>query len=47
MSRLGVRNIDGFNARLPGRPEERETLSRTVQTGFDRETGRAITSRRR
>ncbi|MFO1117605.1 MAG: DNA translocase FtsK 4TM domain-containing protein [Beijerinckiaceae bacterium] len=42
MSRLGVRNIDGFNARLAEAAQKNETLSRTVQTGFDRETGEAI-----
>ena len=39
MSKLGVRNIDGFNARVVEAQEEGETITRTVQTGFDRETG--------
>ena len=42
MSKLGVRNIDGFNARVAEAAAKGETLSRTVQTGFDRETGEAV-----
>ncbi len=42
MSKLGVRNIDGYNARLVDARAKGETLSRTVQTGYDRETGEAI-----
>ncbi|WP_292057391.1 MULTISPECIES: DNA translocase FtsK [unclassified Martelella] len=42
MAKLGVRNIDGFNSRVAQAQEKGETLSRTVQTGFDRETGEAI-----
>ncbi|ACK49306.1 cell divisionFtsK/SpoIIIE [Methylocella silvestris BL2] len=42
MSKLGVRNIDGFNARVVEATAKGETLMRTVQTGFDRETGEAI-----
>ncbi|WP_445505385.1 DNA translocase FtsK, partial [Microvirga sp. G4-2] len=42
MSKLGVRNIDGFNARVSEATAKGETLTRTVQTGFDRETGEAI-----
>ncbi len=42
MSKLGVRNIDGFNARVTEAREKGEIISRTVQTGFDRETGEAI-----
>ena len=42
MSKLGVRNIDGFNARVAEAVAKGETLTRTVQTGFDRETGEAI-----
>jgi DNA segregation ATPase FtsK/SpoIIIE, S-DNA-T family len=42
MSKLGVRNIDGFNARVAEAREKGEIISRTVQTGFDRETGEAI-----
>jgi S-DNA-T family DNA segregation ATPase FtsK/SpoIIIE len=42
MSKLGVRNIDGFNARLAEAREKGESIVRTVQTGFDKETGEAI-----
>jgi S-DNA-T family DNA segregation ATPase FtsK/SpoIIIE len=42
MSKLGVRNIDGFNARVLEAQAKGETITRTVQTGFDRETGEAI-----
>ena len=42
MSKLGVRNIDGFNARVAEAAAKGETITRTVQTGFDRETGEAI-----
>ena len=42
MSKLGVRNIDGFNARVAEAATKGETITRTVQTGFDRETGEAV-----
>ncbi|MGD0723735.1 MAG: DNA translocase FtsK, partial [Roseiarcus sp.] len=42
MSKLGVRNIDGFNARVAEARTKGEIITRTVQTGFDRETGEAI-----
>ncbi|HEV7277902.1 MAG TPA: DNA translocase FtsK [Devosiaceae bacterium] len=42
MSKIGVRNIDGFNQRVIEAKKKGEVLSRTVQTGFDRETGEAI-----
>jgi S-DNA-T family DNA segregation ATPase FtsK/SpoIIIE len=42
MSKLGVRNIDGFNARVTEAAAKGETLMRTVQTGYDRETGEAV-----
>ncbi len=42
MSKIGVRNIDGFNQRVVEAAERGETITRTVQTGFDRETGEAI-----
>ncbi|WP_445329473.1 DNA translocase FtsK [Xanthobacter variabilis] len=45
MSKLGVRNIDGFNARVREAAEKGETVSRTVQTGFDHDTGEAIYER--
>ncbi|MRG56564.1 DNA translocase FtsK [Phyllobacterium sp. SYP-B3895] len=42
MSKLGVRNIDGFNARVTGAAEKGETVTCTVQTGFDKGTGEPI-----
>ncbi|HEU5017801.1 MAG TPA: DNA translocase FtsK 4TM domain-containing protein [Pseudolabrys sp.] len=42
MSKLGVRNIDGYNARLAEAKAKGETLRRTVHTGYDKETGEAI-----
>ena len=42
MSKLGVRNIDGFNARLADAEAKGESLIREVQTGFDPETGQPI-----
>ena len=40
MSKLGVRNIDGYNMRLRDAAKSGENLMRKVQTGFDRETGK-------
>ncbi len=42
MSKLGVRNIDGYNVRLNEALSRGEELTRTVQTGFDPETGEPI-----
>jgi S-DNA-T family DNA segregation ATPase FtsK/SpoIIIE len=42
MSKLGVRNIDGYNQRLAEAKSKGEDLTRTVHTGFDKETGKAI-----
>ena len=42
MSKVGVRNIDGYNARLVEARSKGEALTRTVHTGFDKETGKAI-----
>lgn len=42
MSKLGVRDIKGYNARVLQAEAKGEVLTRTVQTGFDRETGRAL-----
>ncbi|TNE59763.1 MAG: DNA translocase FtsK [Alphaproteobacteria bacterium] len=42
MSKLGVRSIKGFNERIAEAREDGEVLTRTVQTGFDRETGQPI-----
>jgi S-DNA-T family DNA segregation ATPase FtsK/SpoIIIE len=45
ISKVGVRNIDGFNARVAEAAAKGETITRTVQTGFDRETGEAVYER--
>jgi len=42
MSKVGVRNIDGFNARVAEADAKGETITRTVQTGYDKETGEAV-----
>jgi DNA segregation ATPase FtsK/SpoIIIE, S-DNA-T family len=42
MSKLGVRNIDSYNARLAEAKSKGEKLSRTVHTGYNRESGEAI-----
>ena len=42
MSKIGVRNIDGFNERVQKSLEKGESITRTVQTGFDRTTGEAV-----
>ena len=42
MSKLGVRNIDGFNQRVAEAKAKNEVIARTVQTGFDRDTGEAV-----
>ncbi|MBV8838720.1 MAG: DNA translocase FtsK 4TM domain-containing protein, partial [Alphaproteobacteria bacterium] len=42
MSKVGVRNIDGYNARVNEARNKGETLSRTVHTGYNKETGEAI-----
>lgn len=42
MSKLGVRNIDGYNKRLDQARRKGETLTRRVQTGFDAETGMPV-----
>jgi len=39
MSKMGVRNIDGYNGRVKDALSKNEMFSRTVQTGFDDETG--------
>eukprot|EP01037_Dinobryon_pediforme_P014119 gene14119-14238_t len=41
MSKVGVRNIDGFNARLAEAREKGEVIIRTIQTGFNKENGEA------
>ena len=42
MSKLGVRGVEAFNDRVRKAKDKGEQLKRTVQTGFDRETGKAI-----
>ncbi|MCL8382729.1 DNA translocase FtsK [Xanthobacter aminoxidans] len=42
MSRLAVRNIDGYNARVREAAARAEIITRNVQVGFDRETGEAL-----
>jgi len=42
MSKLGVRNIEGYNQRLAEAKARGEILKRKVQTGFDEETGKPI-----
>jgi len=42
MSKLGVRNIDGYNARVTEAKNKNEPMFRTVHTGYDKESGEAI-----
>ena len=42
MSKMGVRNIDGYNGRVKEALAKNEMFSRTVQTGFDEDTGEPI-----
>ncbi|MEN8894519.1 MAG: DNA translocase FtsK [Yoonia sp.] len=42
MSKMGVRNIDGYNGRVKEALSKQEMFSRTVQTGFDDETGEPV-----
>jgi S-DNA-T family DNA segregation ATPase FtsK/SpoIIIE len=42
MSKMGVRGVEAFNERVRKAKEKGEVLKRTVQTGFDRETGKPI-----
>ena len=42
MSKMGVRNIDGYNSRVEDTLKKGELFSRTVQTGFDDETGEPV-----
>lgn len=42
MSKVGVRNIDGFNTRVKQAADKNEPIVRTIQTGYDQETGEAI-----
>jgi S-DNA-T family DNA segregation ATPase FtsK/SpoIIIE len=42
MSKLGVRNIQGYNARVADARTRGEVLMRKVQTGFDPDTGKPV-----
>lgn len=42
MANLGVRNMEGYNKRIRAAKVKGEELKRTVQTGFDPETGKPI-----
>lgn len=42
MSKMGVRNIEGYNGRVREAISKAEMFKRTIQTGFDEETGDPI-----
>ncbi|WP_164660798.1 DNA translocase FtsK [Tropicibacter sp. Alg240-R139] len=42
MSKMGVRNIEGYNGRVREALAKGELFSRTVQTGFDDDTGEPV-----
>jgi S-DNA-T family DNA segregation ATPase FtsK/SpoIIIE len=42
MSKMGVRNIEGYNGRVREALAKNEMFKRTVQTGFDEETGEPV-----
>jgi S-DNA-T family DNA segregation ATPase FtsK/SpoIIIE len=42
MSNLGVRNVDGYNKRIIEAKAKGSQLTRTVQTGFDPDTGKPV-----
>jgi S-DNA-T family DNA segregation ATPase FtsK/SpoIIIE len=42
MSKLGVRGVEAFNERVKKAKSKNEVLKRTVQTGFDKETGKPV-----
>jgi DNA segregation ATPase FtsK/SpoIIIE, S-DNA-T family len=42
MSKLGVRGVEAFNDRVKKAKAKGEVLKRTVQTGFDKETGKPV-----
>ncbi|WP_421702068.1 DNA translocase FtsK 4TM domain-containing protein [Aliiroseovarius sp.] len=42
MSKMGVRNIEGYNGRVADALGKGEMFERTVQTGFDEDTGEPI-----
>jgi DNA segregation ATPase FtsK/SpoIIIE, S-DNA-T family len=45
LAKTGSRNIEAFNARVKSARNRGETISRTVQTGFDPNTGQALYER--
>jgi DNA segregation ATPase FtsK/SpoIIIE, S-DNA-T family len=42
MSKMGVRNIDGYNGRVREALSKGEMFRRTIQTGFDEDTGEPV-----
>ncbi|OHC57664.1 MAG: cell division protein FtsK [Rhodobacterales bacterium RIFCSPHIGHO2_02_FULL_62_130] len=42
MSKMGVRNIEGFNGRVREALAKGETFKRTIQTGFDEDSGEPV-----
>jgi S-DNA-T family DNA segregation ATPase FtsK/SpoIIIE len=42
MAKVGVRGVEAFNERVSRAAEKGEVLKRTVQTGFDQETGKPV-----
>jgi DNA segregation ATPase FtsK/SpoIIIE, S-DNA-T family len=42
MSKMGVRNIDGYNGRVKEALSKNEMFRRTIQTGFDEDTGEPV-----
>ncbi len=42
MARLGVRNLEGYNARVKEALKNGEVITRTIQTGFDPDTGEPV-----
>ena len=42
MAKVGVRGVEAFNERVRRAKDKGEVLKRTVQTGFDRETGTPV-----
>ncbi|RJL05443.1 DNA translocase FtsK [Paracoccus siganidrum] len=42
MSKMGVRNIEGYNGRVREALSKNEMFKRTVQTGFDEDTGEPV-----
>lgn len=42
MSKMGVRNIEGYNKRVAAAAKSGEVITRKVQTGFDADTGKPV-----